>query len=116
MSILPEIDRFYKDLGERIKTERIKKKISQEKLAELMNLTRSSVVNFERGRHRPSVYQVVQLGNFLSVDFTELIPFVFQKDSVPIPDIDIETAVTDQAMNNSAKNSVREFISTISKD
>jgi len=116
MSILPEIDRFYKELGERVKIERIKKKVSQEKLAELMGLTRTSIVNFERGRHRPSVYQIIQLGNFLTIDFAQLIPFVYQKDSVAVPQIDIEKAVSDQTLDIATKNSVLEFISTISKE
>jgi transcriptional regulator with XRE-family HTH domain len=77
--IIPTEESFYRDLGDRIKTERIKRKISQENLAVKLELTRASVINLEKGRHRPSVYQILLISSYFNMDYTGLIPIVTEK-------------------------------------
>lgn len=115
--MLLDEDTFYKDLGERVKTERLKAKLSQEQLAQHLGLTRTSVVNFEGGRHRPSVYQLIQIGNFLSVNFTQLIPYSFEQEQKSVLIIDMDKVVSDQGdLNAPAKMAVANFLTDLNKD
>lgn len=71
--MLPDYDLFYQLLAEQIKIERMKKKISQQNLADYLNLSRTSVMNIETARHKPSLYQVLQIANYLNIDYSTLI-------------------------------------------
>ena len=44
-----------KEVGKKIKAMRIKKDLSQESFAQMINLTRNSVINIESGRHKPPI-------------------------------------------------------------
>ncbi len=117
--ILPTIEIFYKKLGERIKSERIKRNISQEKLAEFIELTRASIINLEKGRHRPSIYQVIMIANFFELDYQILIPFETQKQAKSNNrDFakEITNVVTDQQIDKSSKKVINSFLFAIKKN
>lgn len=113
--MLQEEDTFYKELGERVKNQRLKEKKSQEELADYLNLTRSSMVNFEKGRHRPSIHQLIKMANFLKINYVKLIPFDFDKEQQPSGEIKIENAVSDEKLDLSTINALKNFISDINK-
>jgi DNA-binding XRE family transcriptional regulator len=69
-----EQDVFYTRLGELVRRRRRERHLTQEKLAELWNLNRTTVVNIEKGRQRISVHQVVVLANHLGCQVQDLIP------------------------------------------
>jgi len=77
--MLPDYDLFYQLLAEQIKIERMKKKISQQNLADYLDLSRTSIMNIETARHKPSLYQVLQIANYLNIDYAILIPYKFKK-------------------------------------
>ena len=110
---------FYLELGDRIRTERIRREISQEKLAEELDLTRASVVNLEKGRHRPSIYQLLLIAKFFILDFTLLIPVentAIDKRSKKKKTIDdqLKNVVSDQnAIDDPTKSVVKEFLSSL---
>lgn len=58
-------------LGERIKTLRIKRKISQKALAERLGITQAALSNYEKGTRQPSIDQLVSIakGFNTSVDY-----------------------------------------------
>lgn len=63
-------------LGLKIRIERQKQKISQEKLAELANLNRNFVGMIERGETNVTVKNLENIANALNIPIQELFDFV----------------------------------------
>lgn len=103
--------KFYIELGVRIASNRTKKSISQEVLADFLKLSRSSVANIEKGRQKPSVIALALIANFLKVDVSELLP--------SISDLDIENlnlrGLDINEENEATKESLKDFLSTLRK-
>lgn len=108
------LDDFYREIGETIKAERLKNGMSQEILAEQLELTRASVINLEKGRHRPSVHQLVIIAETLNVEISSLIPAPAktQKTTKEILS-NISEAISDQGViDNSTENVVLNFLTS----
>jgi transcriptional regulator with XRE-family HTH domain len=71
---LNEDGEFYAKLGKNVRSAREDKGITQEALASLVRLTRSSVANIERGRQKMLAHTVVRVADALSVSTAELLP------------------------------------------
>ena len=61
-----------KNLGVNIRNERLRKHISQERLAELTNISRNSVSLIETGKINPTVLKVVDIARVLGTDVNVL--------------------------------------------
>ncbi len=66
------LDNRLKNLGINIKSERLRKNISQERLAELTNISRNSVSLIETGKINPTVLKVLDIANVLGTDLNAL--------------------------------------------
>ncbi len=62
-----------KNLGINIKSERLRRNMSQEKLAELANISRNSVSLIETGKINPTILKVVDIAGILEVDINVLL-------------------------------------------
>ena len=62
-----------KNLGINIKSERLRKNLSQERLAELTNISRNSVSLIETGKINPTILKVIDIARVLDVDVNILI-------------------------------------------
>ena len=62
-----------KNLGINIKGERLRRNISQEKLAELTNISRNSISLIETGKINPTILKVIDIARVLNVDLNTLI-------------------------------------------
>lgn len=62
-------------LGSNIAKYRIKKGLSQEKLAEIVDLSREYVTRVERGQKNISLKKLFAIADALGVDFSELTNF-----------------------------------------
>lgn len=62
-----------KNLGINIKSERLRKNLSQERLAELTNISRNSVSLSETGKINPTILKVIDIARVLDVDVNILI-------------------------------------------
>lgn len=116
--MLPQSESFYKSLAEQIKFERIKRKRSQQGLADHLGLSRTSIINLESGRHKPSIYQLLQIANYLSIDYAALIPFKGKKSdrSKEKISIDVKKAIIDYGeLDKSSKTAVSNFLTDIKK-
>ena len=60
-------------LGEKIKLKRTEMELTQEELAEKLNVSRSSVANWESGRNYPDLQLIVLLADLLSISLDELL-------------------------------------------
>jgi transcriptional regulator with XRE-family HTH domain len=74
MTHVPSTDSFYQRLGARIRDRRRAKRITQEVMAAHMGLTRTSIVNIEKGRQHLAVHQLVRMSDLLGCAPGELIP------------------------------------------
>ena len=62
-----------KKFGIKVKLERIKKNLSQEKLAELSDLSKNSIGSIERGETSPSIDTVNSIANAFGISICELV-------------------------------------------
>lgn len=62
-----------KNLGINIKSECLRKNLSQERLAELTNISRNSVSLIETGKINPTILKVIDIARVLDVDVNILI-------------------------------------------
>lgn len=59
-------------LGDNIRAERMRKRFSQEGLAELICVSRDTVRNIENGRQTPSAFIVFDIANALEIPMEDL--------------------------------------------
>ena len=62
-----------KNLGINIKSERLRRNISQERLAELTNISRNSVSLIETGKINPTILKVIDIARVLDLDINVLL-------------------------------------------
>ncbi|MBR1942396.1 helix-turn-helix transcriptional regulator [bacterium] len=68
-----KIDELSKRFGKRIKIERINQEISQEKLAELAGLHRTTLGTIENGKTSPTLDTIAKIANALNLTISELL-------------------------------------------
>ena len=78
---------FYAAVGQRVAKARVGK-ITQEALASRAGLTRTSIINIEKGRQQIFLHTLLDIARALSVQVTDLIPVddsvdVLLKDKTP---------------------------------
>ncbi len=64
-----------KRFGKNVKIERIKKDLTQEMLAEIMDVSQNYIASIECGNANMSLAKVLELSNFLKVDISNLLNF-----------------------------------------
>jgi DNA-binding XRE family transcriptional regulator len=69
-----KLDSFYRALGERVRTHRDSVQMKQETLANDLGLTRASIINIEKGRHKPNIHTILQIARILNKPYTDFIP------------------------------------------
>ncbi len=65
-----------KKFGKNVKIERIKKDLTQEQLAEIMNVSQNYIANIERGKANMSLLKIYELSKYLNVKLEQLISFL----------------------------------------
>ncbi len=64
-----------KKFGKNVKIERIKKDLTQEQLAEIMNVSQNYVASIESGRANMSLAKILELSEYLQVEIEKLLVF-----------------------------------------
>ncbi|MBQ8459704.1 helix-turn-helix transcriptional regulator [bacterium] len=70
------INKRLKKLGFNIKIARMRKEISQEELAELVNTSRTTISMIETARQNPTILKVIDIARVLEIDINELVQSV----------------------------------------
>ena len=70
-------DEIDKKVGMNVRIERIKRSLSQEKLAELSDICTTTVGTVERGDQSPSIQTIAKIANALNVEIHKL--FIFEE-------------------------------------
>lgn len=83
---------LYEFLGKRIRKHRRDRGHTQEELAKLISLSRTSVTNIERGRQRLPLHQLLQVAEALDCELHDLLPRRSQLGFCPdaVASIDLE--------------------------
>ena len=93
-----EVNRgFYAAAGKKICDERTRKRMTQEGLAKQVTLTRTSIINIEKGRQQILLHTLVDIARSLGVEPALLIPKELPAQGATQPDVQISLA------NNSSR-------------
>lgn len=65
---------MYDLLGQNVKRYRLEKGLTQEQVANKIDLTRTSIVNIEQGRQHPPIHILLDLAKALGILISDLIP------------------------------------------
>ena len=97
----------YTQLGRRIKQYRAKAKLTQESLADLIDVATSTIAHAEAGTSKPSLPLLIKIANALNVTLDQLIC-----DSLPVADTYIEKDIADvlSDCNTKEKQIIRDII------
>jgi transcriptional regulator with XRE-family HTH domain len=107
------INKLYQDIGSRIRETREINGITQELLSEQLGLSRASIINIEKGRHKPSLHQLMDIAEMLKVHFTTLIPQgTFTPTIVKAP-FDLDDYVSDQKLSKHEEAQMKHIISSL---
>jgi transcriptional regulator with XRE-family HTH domain len=68
-----DIDKLYKQFGQRLKRFRRAAKLTQAQVAEQVGLTRTSITNIEHGRQHVMLHQLILLASAVSVSPAQLL-------------------------------------------
>lgn len=72
-----DIEHLSENFAKKIRIERAKRKLSQERLAELSELHRTTISAIEREKFYPTIDNVAKIANALNLSIAELFDFNF---------------------------------------
>ena len=82
---------YYEEVGRRIRAARKERKLTQEELAGLVSLTRTSITNIEKGRQKLLLHTLADFAHALRVGPADLLP-----EGVRGPERELEDALKDR--------------------
>ena len=102
----------YEEIGKRISDLRrqLPRKLSQRELADSIGISRASVVNVERGRHRVQIHVLYEIARVLGVEPRDLLP--------PLASLEIGTALPPsftQKLDPSERKAVESLIGPVKR-
>jgi len=72
-----DYEEFAKKFGKKIKNERIKRELSQGKLAKLSGLHRATIGQIENGKSSPTIDTIEKIANGLNLTLPEMVDLNF---------------------------------------
>ena len=69
-----------KKFGKNVKIERIKKDLTQEQLAEIMNVSQNYIANIERGKANPSLETMQKIAAYTGATVAEMLTVKNQEE------------------------------------
>lgn len=103
-----DIELDYRSLGKRIKEQRLKKHLTQEKLGEIINVATSNISHIERATTQVSLSSLVKIANALDVTLDQLVC----DSSVPVAEFYIEQDIANllQGCTLSEKQMIKDIV------
>ena len=74
MRRIPDSERLYELVGQKVERQRREARLSQTQLAERCGLARGSIANIESGNQRPTLHTLWSLADALQVDMRSFLP------------------------------------------
>ena len=101
---------LYIQIGRLIKRQRTLNKLTQEQVASAIGLTRTSIVNIERGRHRLPLHVLFGIARAVHAEPRDLIPTIEQIDSDVSGQSFLDEVINRKDLNSRAVASLNNFI------
>jgi transcriptional regulator with XRE-family HTH domain len=104
-----QVDDLYRQIGSSIKERRKKSEplVSQEKLADIVGLSRTSIVNIELGKQHIQIHTLYQIADILGVNALDLLPSSEKDKKVRF--------TSEQELSEKEKKSIEDIISAKAK-
>jgi transcriptional regulator with XRE-family HTH domain len=96
---------LYSAVGEKIKSTRLNRRMSQTVLANAIGLTRTSIVNIERGKQRILLHTLYELASALDIAPVELL--------APVADLSVAPGLEFEVHDPDVRAFVKSVISTL---
>jgi transcriptional regulator with XRE-family HTH domain len=108
---------FYSKIGSNIKAAREKKEVKQHVLAEMLGLSRASVVNIEKGRQHVTMHTLWQISILLSTHFSDFIDGLSQhtETKVETQRMKFDASFTTQRERDAIRKEIEQFFETLNK-
>jgi transcriptional regulator with XRE-family HTH domain len=94
---------FYQMFGSRVRALREKRNVTQEELGRRVDLSRTSIVNIEKGRQRILLHQIVDIADALDARPVELLPKPAEGQETPALREDVAQLI--ESLEAETKNS-----------
>lgn len=78
------VDNLYRNLGERIRRQRLSVNMTQEELATSIGMLRTSIVNIEAGRQKPPLHVLYQICRQIGAEPSSLMPALAEISEVQV--------------------------------
>lgn len=102
-------DILYRNLGYKIRVAREKMDINQSLFATMLDLSRSSVVNIEMGRQRPSVHLLYEISKITQTSLSELLTdLIPDKESDDL--LEIKEKISYRVSDSESVNKIADLI------
>ena len=99
--------------GENLKIARIKKKLTQQQLADMLELSKSTITNYEADKRQPDVFMIKKLAKILDVTGDYLIGYEPRETRFAISDEALRIARAYDSMNEKGRNAVRAVVEAL---
>lgn len=100
----------YMDLGQRIREERQKLNLTQEKLSEAINVSSAYIGQIERGERCPTLETLIKLSNSLGVSIDYLLRESIEPSSTNLSNLWVQLT---QELSNDEKEMIIEMVKVI---
>lgn len=93
------VRRFYEEVGRRLRQARLRAELTQQELADVVELSRASIANIEGGRQPFAVHTLALCARALDVPVSELIPGAEWIDSETELPAEVVEGLDEQSQN-----------------
>jgi DNA-binding XRE family transcriptional regulator len=104
-------DLIYIELGKRLREARAKspRRLTQDQLASLVGLERTSITNIEKGRQKPPIHVIYAMCKALGVEVSEVFPLTSDLASLARQDVVVRLGDQSRSLPRSVAAIVRRF-------
>lgn len=108
---------FYSKIGENIKAAREKKGMKQHVLAEMLGLSRASVVNIEKGRQHVTMHTLWRIASLLNTSFSDFTEGIGQQSAakVEMQRMKFDDSFTTESEKDAVRKGIEQFVETLNK-
>lgn len=112
-----KIEKLYIALGDRIRAQRETNKLSQTEFSKHIGISRSSLVNIEKGRQRTPLHMIYSIAEILDIDVISLLPRSVELERTSdLTDDEIREKVDFEIQDSESIDRLRQFLNKTNLD
>lgn len=108
---------FYSKIGFNIRAARQKRQMKQHVLAEMLGLSRASVVNIEKGRQHVTMHTLWQIATLLNTKFSDFTEGLGQQSPTKVETqrMKFDDSFTSESEKDEVRKGIEQFFETLNK-